>query len=78
MRTIAFGLQKGGVGKTSIAGNVAALASRRGKVLLIDGDPQGSASSWLLTAPAKWELADVLQGKATLGEAVVPGGLTGN
>lgn len=46
-RVYSFVNQKGGVGKTTLAVNVAAEKARRGRrVLLLDADPQGSALDW--------------------------------
>ena len=48
MHVIALISQKGGVGKSSLAGHIAVEAERQsdGPVALIDTDPQGSLSSW--------------------------------
>ncbi len=58
MRVIVFASQKGGSGKTTLAGHVAVEAERagHGPVALIDADPQGSLAKWWnareATAPA--------------------------
>ncbi len=48
MRVMIFASQKGGSGKTTLAGHVAVQAERAGAgpVALVDTDPQGSLSEW--------------------------------
>src|SRR5919201_1531430 len=47
MRSIAFLSQKGGSGKTTLAVHIAVAAQGAGeRVVLIDTDPQSSASAW--------------------------------
>lgn len=72
-RVIAIANQKGGVGKTTTAVNVAAsLATAEHRTLLIDADPQGNATSGIGIAAADMSgsLYDVLINEVPMTEVV--------
>jgi chromosome partitioning protein len=74
-RVFSIANQKGGVGKTTTAINLAAaLAANDFKVLVIDSDPQGNATTGLGVTkdPARPSLYHVLLGDTPVEEAVVP------
>ncbi|MFO0937367.1 MAG: ParA family protein [Gemmataceae bacterium] len=77
MRTLLVASQKGGVGKTTTAVNLAALTGKSGaRVLLIDADPLGSVSASLQLSRSGGEITprpDGVTGQGVVWSNVVPG-----
>lgn len=70
MKIITVSLQKGGVGKTSVAVSLAVELAKFGKTLIIDADPQGNTTTWLNIQEMAFEFADLLNNKCTWDKCV--------
>jgi len=73
-KIVSFSNQKGGVGKTTSCVNIAAQIAKKGKkVLMIDMDPQGNATSGLGISKAKIKntIYDVIIGRCDISEAII-------
>jgi chromosome partitioning protein len=74
-RVLALANQKGGVGKTTTTINLGtALAACGKRVLIVDNDPQGNASTGLGVSHASRKVGtyDLLFGDASVEEAAIP------
>ena len=73
-KIISFSNQKGGVGKTTSCVNISAQIANKGKkVLMIDMDPQGNATSGLGLPKSKIKktIYDVIIGKCDIKDAII-------
>jgi chromosome partitioning protein len=72
VKTIAVTNHKGGSAKTTTTVSLAAALGEQGfRVLVIDMDPQGSATSWLGSPVAGRDVLDAYMGQANLADTVV-------
>ena len=78
MGTIAITNQKGGTGKTTTTINLAAaLAEKRRSVLILDLDPQASATACFGIRPTGKGIFDALTGNVNLADLIANTGIKG-
>ena len=73
-KIVSFSNQKGGVGKTTSCVNISAQIANKGKkVLMIDMDPQGNATSGLGLQKSKIKntIYDVIIGRCNINDAII-------
>ena len=73
-KVVSFSNQKGGVGKTTSCVNISAQIANKGKrVLMIDMDPQGNATSGLGLQKSKIKntIYDVIIGRCDISDAII-------
>ena len=73
-KVVSFSNQKGGVGKTTSCVNISAQVAKKGKkVLMIDMDPQGNATSGLGLQKSKIKntVYDVIIGRCSIEDAII-------
>jgi flagellar biosynthesis protein FlhG len=72
-KVISFSSGKGGVGKTSLVANLGVLCAQSGqRTLLIDGDWNLGKLGITLGVRPRWTIQHVLQGEASMRDAVLP------
>src|SRR5712692_1013046 len=70
-KIIAVVNQKGGVGKTTLVMQLAGALTRRGRtVLVVDADPQGTATRWAVAAPEGLPFPAAVVGLSAAGSKV--------
>ncbi|MGD9817245.1 MAG: ParA family protein [Desulfomonilaceae bacterium] len=78
MKIVAIANQKGGCGKTTTAVNLSAcLAAKGKKVLLIDLDPQGSATTHLAISNFDNTMYEAMMGDLSLSQIIKPTAIEG-